>query len=592
IPGGPDAPRPVEVLEQVQQPVLHNPVPIGGLEEQSRGGCREVTARYKLSGGSPPESRLRRSPPPLAVAFMLVSEARNLSDETISRHSRGEATVAARAPINGDGNPATLIWRRSRLFQEGGREMAKAATGGCGGGREGKRGSRRKQRNLPANISLAGAAALLSLTMNLVMFHRFLPFYKSEVPSSGGSPSTAPPRPDEMGEAAPETLLLPHTLGLGISGDVSGIPDEDAIVVNLDHGDPTMYEPFWRAMEDKGSIAIPGWKTMSYFSDGDSLCWFMEPRLAREIVRLHRLVGNARTAGYHIVVGSGSTQLFQAALYALVPPDATGPISVVSAAPYYSFYPAVTDYLRSGLYRWAGDANSFHDDAPYIEVVCSPNNPDGFLREAVLNKENGKTIHDLAYYWPQYSAITYEASHEIMLFTFSKLTGHAGTRIGWALVKDRDVAARMTKYIELNTIGVSKDSQLRAAQILGAIAEDYEHPSPSRVERFFNYGRRLLADRWERLREAVQTTRSFSLPEFPPAYCKFTGHMSELHPAFAWLKCEKEDVEDCEQFLRRLNIITRSGKNSGSGLIRYVRVSMLDTDEKFDLFVKRILAIR
>ncbi|MQL96419.1 hypothetical protein Taro_029093 [Colocasia esculenta] len=40
-----------------------------------------------------------------------------------------------------------------------------------------------------------------------------------------------------------------------------------------------------------------------------------------------------------------------------------------------------------------------------------------------------------------------------------------GSMCRWALVKDRDVAARMTKYIELNTIGVSKDSQLRAAEI-------------------------------------------------------------------------------------------------------------------------------
>lgn len=93
-------------------------------------------------------------------------------------------------------------------------------------------------------------------------------------------------------------------------------------------------------------------------------------------------------------------------------------------------YPAVTDFLRSGLYRWAGDARSFNGDGPYIELVCSPNNPDGYMTEPVVNKEKGKTIHDLAYYWPQYAPITGAASHDIMLFTFSKITGHAGTRIG------------------------------------------------------------------------------------------------------------------------------------------------------------------
>lgn len=83
---------------------------------------------------------------------------------------------------------------------------------------------------------------------------------------------------------------------------------------------------------------------MSYFSRADGLCWFMEPRLAGEIMRLHRLVGNAETEGRHIVVGTGSTQLFQAALYALSSPDAMEPVSVVSAAPFYS----VREALKNG----------------------------------------------------------------------------------------------------------------------------------------------------------------------------------------------------------------------------------------------------
>jgi L-tryptophan--pyruvate aminotransferase len=89
----------------------------------------------------------------------------------------------------------------------------------------------------------------------------------------------------------------------------------------------------------------------------------------------------------------------------------------------------VTDFLRSGLFHWGGDANSFAGDT-YIELVCSPNNPDGAIREAVLSSDTGKTIHDLAYYWPQYTPITRRADHDIMLFTVSKSTGHAGTRIG------------------------------------------------------------------------------------------------------------------------------------------------------------------
>jgi hypothetical protein len=93
-------------------------------------------------------------------------------------------------------------------------------------------------------------------------------------------------------------------------------------------------------------------------------------------------------------------------------------------------YKDQAEFLRSGLYKWEGDAHTFDKDGPYIEVVTSPNNPDGAIREAVVNRGEGKLVYDLAYYWPQYTPITQPLDHDIMLFTFSKCTGHAGSRIG------------------------------------------------------------------------------------------------------------------------------------------------------------------
>ncbi|MQL84484.1 hypothetical protein Taro_016987 [Colocasia esculenta] len=426
--------------------------------------------------------------------------------------------------------------------------MAKVSVGSVGSEKR-KRGQRKRgQRDLPALVYLAGVVTVLSLTLNGVLFFRFHSLYRSSAPCGGAAPAEA----SDVGNAAAAFLLTSLWRGGNGSDGAKGVcleedehvkaspggarqqiggstVDCDSIVINLDHGDPTMYERFWRAMEDQATIVVAGSQTMSYFSRAGSLCWFMEPRLEQEIVRLHRVVGNAQTDGWHVVVGTGSTQLFQAALYALSPPETEEPISVVSAAPYYSSYPSVTDFLRSGLYRWAGDVHAFKfkNDAPYIELVCSPNNPDGFLKEAVLNGEKGWTIHDLAYYWPQYTPITAAAAHDIMLFTFSKITGHAGTRIGWALVKDRAVAEKMTKFIELNTIGVSKDSQLRAAQILGAVSDGYELGGRAR---FFDYGRRLMAERWQLLQEAARSSGNFSLPHFPSANCSFTGEMTQLLP--------------------------------------------------------------
>ncbi|KAL6608289.1 hypothetical protein ACP70R_041352 [Stipagrostis hirtigluma subsp. patula] len=361
-------------------------------------------------------------------------------------------------------------------------------------------------------------------------------------------------------------------------------------IVNLDHGDPTMYEAFWRGAGDRATIVIPGWQTMSYFSDVGGFCWFLEPEFEREVRRLHRLVGNAVVDGYHMLVGTGSTQLFQAALYALSPAADGAPMSVVSPAPYYSSYPSVTNFLNSGLYRWAGDANLFDGDA-CVELVCSPNNPDGGIRKAVVKSDSGKAIHDFAYYWPQYTPITEMAGHDIMLFTVSKCTGHAGTRLGWALVKDREVALKMIKFMELNTIGVSKDSQLRAAKILRAVNDGYKVSPGDEKSCLFHFGRRQMAERWRTLRAAVAASGIFSLPEEIPGYCNFAKETTTSNPPFAWLRCEKEGVDDLEGLLREHKIMTRGGTKFGADG-RVVRVSMLDTDEAFKVFIDRLTSLK
>lgn len=338
---------------------------------------------------------------------------------------------------------------------------------------------------------------------------------------------------------------------------------------------------------------------MSYFSDVTNLCWFLEPEFAAEIRRLHRLVGNAVMGpDSYIIVGTGSSQLFQAALFALsTSPEAFShggggrPLPVVSSIPYYSSYPAATDLLQSGLFHWAGDPSSLKgDNEPYIEVVCSPNNPNGFINTESVSSSNGKIIHDLAYYWPQYTAITAPADHDLMLFTASKCTGHAGMRLGWAIVKNRDVAKRMMKFIEVSTIGVSKDSQLRAAKILKTVSDQYEFEAAEDFTKLFHFSRKTMRDRWERLRLAVAASNAFSLPVFQPEYCNFMKEHTLPFPAFAWLKCER-NIDDCERFLRQNHkILTRSGKHFGADT-KHVRISMLDRVENFDLFIERLSSI-
>lgn len=99
-----------------------------------------------------------------------------------------------------------------------------------------------------------------------------------------------------------------------------------------------MYEKYWQQMGDKVAVSISGWQYISYFSGGSNLCWFLEQEFGNAVTRLHQVVGNAKTENRYIVVGTGSSQLYQALLYALSSPHHTSshPISVVSAAPFYS----------------------------------------------------------------------------------------------------------------------------------------------------------------------------------------------------------------------------------------------------------------
>jgi len=80
---------------------------------------------------------------------------------------------------------------------------------------------------------------------------------------------------------------------------------------------------------------------MSYFADANNLCWYMLPQMKEAILRIHNVVGNVVTKDKLIVLGNGSTQLFNALLYALSPSnpsDSDDPINVVAAAPYYSVF--------------------------------------------------------------------------------------------------------------------------------------------------------------------------------------------------------------------------------------------------------------
>ena len=98
-------------------------------------------------------------------------------------------------------------------------------------------------------------------------------------------------------------------------------------------------------------------------------------------------------------------------------------------------------------------------------------------------------------------------------------------------MKDAEVAKKMIKFIELNTIGVSRDSQLRAAKILEVMTNTTEkHGSSDSGESFFEVSYHLMEERWRLLREAVNNGRMFSLPDFAPGFCNFLKQETQPQP--------------------------------------------------------------
>ena len=100
-------------------------------------------------------------------------------------------------------------------------------------------------------------------------------------------------------------------------------------------GDPTLFEEYWLTQPDAPTV-IPSWQGMSYFAHRTNEYLFVDYFLEQAIRQIHGMVGNAVTEGRYLVLGVGSTQLYQAALYALAPPESPTPTPVVSSVPHYS----------------------------------------------------------------------------------------------------------------------------------------------------------------------------------------------------------------------------------------------------------------
>lgn len=137
-----------------------------------------------------------------------------------------------------------------------------------------------------------------------------------------------------------------------------------------------------------------------------------------------------------LLFGPGAQFMLMAAYAAASQANNDTVMEVVMKPPYYASYP---DFVRlmKGYVKWrdydevAAKAASGNDsDVDWnslIEVVTSPNNPDGFLRNETLPKARYH-FHDNVYLWPHTvdEAINSRETGDVVMFGSSKLFGVAG----------------------------------------------------------------------------------------------------------------------------------------------------------------------
>lgn len=187
------------------------------------------------------------------------------------------------------------------------------------------------------------------------------------------------------------------------------------------------------------------------------------PALEDNIIKIHKKYKNCKiTENSHIIVTVGAVQALLAAMYALKIKDVNNTLEI--PIPYWGRFNTFADNLGYFI-------NSPKDDETNtVRLITTPNNPDGNL-----NNQLKADIRDACYNWPHYTKKPILLDDPITIFSLSKLSGHSSTRIGWAVVQDKDIADKMQEYVELFSSGVSIESQSSAADILETLndKDDY-----------------------------------------------------------------------------------------------------------------------
>lgn len=294
----------------------------------------------------------------------------------------------------------------------------------------------------------------------------------------------------------------------------------------------------------------------------------------------HHLSSIQQIKDREMVFGLGATQVIHAALYAMAlahsikvnPPKDNKtiitPLYATQQEPGYIEYGSLIEVMHYGLIKWVR-FNEVHKVKPehLLEFITTPNNPDG----AVLSKKSKAhlTIHDRVNHWPFFLNVdnqiigqeTFE-NDMISIFSLSKILSLSGARLGYAFVKDPEIARFMRYYILMDTHGLVSDAQYHALHALRYLLN-------GRLEEYNAWIREQLNIRWEQLKSAVHSS--------PLKLLNFQGPT-------AWMKAPRK----ADDYLKRTyNVEATYGSEYGFTSDHF-RLNMLSQTNEFNEFIWRL----
>jgi len=242
--------------------------------------------------------------------------------------------------------------------------------------------------------------------------------------------------------------------------------------------------------------------------------------------------------------------------------EMNAPLHWFHRTPYYDGYIAACQ--GNGGYCIWDPSLTQNSTVNMVEMSTIPDNPDGRSHPLFYNAT--KRLYDLAFYWPHYTTVKHKLDEELMVFTLTKMSGHASARFGWALTKSHKLAMGMWMYMFLNIVEPSVYSQQMALTIFSDIL--------STKGLMFSWAKTVLMDRWQQLEALFQDNPHFTIKSAPGT-------------AFAWIHCNFIPTsKQCVGLFAQYLIQAEDGQEFGMQKTdRFIRLSLVEDSSTWGIAV-------